>query len=122
VDLSRPPTRPRLTLKLILEAVALETPITIPEILGRGRDRPRAQARWMVFTLLRQQLGYSYPRIAQMMGRDHTTVLHGVENLERHLEAYPYLRQQWEAVQLRLGLVPYAEPEKPGISFKPLPF
>ena len=51
--------------------------VTVDEIKGRSRLGPVAAARQDAFLALRQA-GWSFPRIGRAMGRDHSTVMHGV--------------------------------------------
>ena len=51
--------------------------VTVAEIKGRSRLGPAAAARQDVFLALREA-GWSFPRIGRAMGRDHSTVMHGV--------------------------------------------
>lgn len=62
----------------IAAQVAAETGIPLPLILGPRRCKaPVARARQRVMWEARQ-CGLSYPEIGYAIGRDHTTVLHGV--------------------------------------------
>ena len=61
--------------------------VTVAEIKGRSRLGPAAAARQDVFLALREA-GWSFPRIGRAMGRDHSTVMHGVAVAEaRSMEA-----------------------------------
>ena len=51
--------------------------VTVAEIKGRSRLGPAAAARQDVFPALRES-GWSFQRIGKAMGRDHSTVMHGV--------------------------------------------
>jgi chromosomal replication initiation ATPase DnaA len=48
--------------------------------LGRRRARRICAARYRCWSRLRA-IGYSYPGIASVSGRDHTTILHGLRRL-----------------------------------------
>lgn len=65
----------------ILHAVAAYHNVDVPEILGRSRKRHVIQARFEVFYRLRVDLNFSYTKIAGLMKKDHSTVLHGVNKL-----------------------------------------
>ena len=51
--------------------------VTVAEIKGRSRLGAVVAARQDVFLALRES-GWSFPRIGRAMGRDHSTVMHGV--------------------------------------------
>jgi len=52
--------------------------VSMAELLSENREGPVAMVRQATFWLLRNQTGWSYPRIGKAMDRDHTTVMHGV--------------------------------------------
>jgi chromosomal replication initiation ATPase DnaA len=66
----------RLRMSLIIQAVCDETGVPDHEILGRGRVKEIARARQYAMWKCRQQ-GYSFPEIARVFDRDHTTIVHG---------------------------------------------
>ena len=57
--------------------------VTVAEIKGRSRLGPVVAARQDVFLALREA-GWSFPRIGRAMGRDHSTVMHGVARARSH--------------------------------------
>jgi chromosomal replication initiation ATPase DnaA len=81
--LSRMPVRVR----ELCMAVAIEHQVPLGELVGFSRRKKVARIRWRVWTALyaiRREDGmriYSLPRIGQLFGRDHTTVLHGLRRL-----------------------------------------
>lgn len=50
-------------------------------ILGRGHHQNTCIARNIAAKLMRDHLHMSYPKIGRTLGRDHTTVLHGIRRL-----------------------------------------
>jgi len=66
----------------VLEIVAESARLYgVPEslILGRTRSQPVSDARQMAFLVARETIpGATYDAIAQVFGRDHGTVMHGV--------------------------------------------
>lgn len=67
----------------VLHAVAAYHEIDPSEILSTSRKRHVIRARFEVFYRLRVDLNFSYPKIAQLMKKDHTTVLHGVTRMRQ---------------------------------------
>lgn len=57
----------------------------VSERLLRSPERTKEAciARFTWWWLLRTMLGWSYPRIGALVGRDHTTVMHGVREFEK---------------------------------------
>lgn len=69
----------------VLHAVAKHHSVDVSEILGTSRKRHILQARFEVFYRLRVDLNLSYMKIAGLMKKDHTTVLHGVNRMRAML-------------------------------------
>jgi hypothetical protein len=69
----------------VLRAVAAHHKISPSEITGKSRRRHVIKARFEVFYRLRVDLNFSYPKISQLMKKDHSTVLHGVNKVRQML-------------------------------------
>ena len=69
----------------VLHAVAAHHRVDTSEILSMSRKRHVVQARFEVFYRLRVDLNLSYPKIACLMKKDHTTILHGVNRVKKML-------------------------------------
>jgi hypothetical protein len=69
----------------VLRAVAAHHKISPSEITGKSRKRHVIKARFEVFYRLRVDLNFSYPKISQLMKKDHSTVLHGVNKVRQML-------------------------------------
>jgi chromosomal replication initiation ATPase DnaA len=69
----------------VLRAVAAHHKISPSEITGKSRKRHVIKARFEVFYRLRVDLNFSYPKISQLMTKDHSTVLHGVNKVRQML-------------------------------------
>lgn len=69
----------------ILHAVAKQHNVDVSEILGVSRKRHILQARVEVFYRLRVDLNMSYTKIAGLMKKDHSTIVHGVSKLRARL-------------------------------------
>lgn len=74
VDILAPPRAKR-----ILLTAALIWGITVADIVGPRRFKRLLPARVFVARRLRSELGLSYPHIARIMNRDHTTIQHYVK-------------------------------------------
>lgn len=74
----------RVTIELILTAVASTLGISVAEIKGDKRTRNIVQARHVAMYLARELTDASLPKIGERLGgRDHTTVLHAVDKVGR---------------------------------------
>jgi len=72
-----------LTAKHVIADVSRRTGVLPQDLLAQGRGlRHVSQARQECYRILHRDLGHSLPVIGRIMGRDHTSVLHGVKAAE----------------------------------------
>lgn len=72
-------------------------------ILSRNRSKTVALARQVVMYLLRTEENYSYPQIGEFLGgRDHSTIIHGIEKIVGLLKCDLRFQKQYERVFTRL--------------------
>jgi chromosomal replication initiator protein len=84
----------------VLDAVARYYRINQQELSGRSRKRDITLPRHVAMYLLREETQSSLVDIGRSLGgRDHTTVLHGIEKIERDLEQDVQLRAQVMAIR-----------------------
>lgn len=87
----------------VLAAVAVEFGVTVGDILARSHRPLFTLPRHVAMYLARALTGLSYPHIAARMdGRDHTTIVHGVQAMARRMAADRALRERVEALAARL--------------------
>ena len=87
----------------VLDAVSDAFRVSLQELSGRSRKREISTPRQVAMYLLREETGASLVDIGRTLGgRDHTTVLHGIEKIERELEADTQLRAQVMAIRENL--------------------
>ena len=93
------------TAKQVVEKVIRYYQIKYEDLLGPKRDRDIVLPRQIAMYLLRNQLGLSYPKIAQELGRrDHTTAMHSVSKIERELAVDSVLDQQVQEIKGALSV------------------
>jgi chromosomal replication initiator protein len=68
-----------MTPKDILEIISKESGITVEDILSTCRKKEKVQSRHIFCGILRKNYNYSLPFIGELVGRDHTTVIHATE-------------------------------------------
>jgi chromosomal replication initiator protein len=67
----------------LLQAIAAYYHVSADALAGKSRERSITRARQMAMYLLRTQTSASLEQIGRLLGgRDHTTVLHGVQKIE----------------------------------------
>ncbi len=71
---------------IILDAVSRNFNIRIEDIKSKKRNKPITIARQAYMYLAREVLGESLISIGKSIGRDHSTVIHGIEKIEERME------------------------------------
>jgi chromosomal replication initiator protein len=73
---------------LILEETARYFSLSTGDLVSKSRSRPLTQARHIAMYLVRECTGLSLVKIGEIFGgRDHTTVLHGINKVEGEMRA-----------------------------------
>lgn len=92
-----------LTTEEIIRAVSQFYHVSIEDITGRRRNKDIVRPRQVAMYLARMETSASLPEIgAALGGRDHTTVLYGVEKITGQLEQDNTLRREVLAIQEQL--------------------
>ncbi|HEX3099386.1 MAG TPA: chromosomal replication initiator protein DnaA [Patescibacteria group bacterium] len=87
------------TLSKIAESVANFYSITMEDLLKQSRRKEYVKPRQTAMYLARKELGSSFPSIGEFFGgRDHTTVMHGVEKVEKAVTANDGIKQEMELI------------------------
>jgi chromosomal replication initiator protein len=98
--MSRPST---VTIDEILSTVANYYSISMDDLLGRGRNRELVHPRQVAMYLAREELQVTLPQIGEALGgRDHTTVMYGVEKVTQAIESDDAVRREILALRERL--------------------
>ena len=88
----------------ILSATANHFDIPQDDLLGKRRDARTAGARQVAMYLMRNDGRETLPEIGRVLGgRDHTTVLHGCNKIERRLKLEDQLKADVEAIRAHLA-------------------
>ncbi len=91
----------RATLPCITTAVCEHFDLTRDEITGRSRTARLTRPRHVAMYLMREDTKHSLPAIgAELGGRDHTTVLHGVRKITRELPEEPTLQLTLDSIRV----------------------
>jgi chromosomal replication initiator protein len=101
--------RREVTADKIIEAVIEFYGISRSEIAGKGRRKDLVKPRQIAMYLIREEAGTSLVEIGNALGgRDHSTVVHGIEKIETALEQDQRLRDEIIDLRERLYSAPVA--------------
>ena len=98
-----PDPRADVTPEHVLETVGRHLRVSTEQILGRGRTATVAQARQVVMYLLNVELGMPPTSVGRFLsGRNHSTVIHGVERVRSAMDTDDRLRQSVSGIKASL--------------------
>ena len=93
----------RLNSKQIAKAVAEYYHISLDAMCGKQRDKHIVMPRQIAMYLIRQETQVSLLEIGQLFGgRDHSTVMHACEKIDREVNINPTLRREIVAIREQL--------------------
>ncbi len=93
---------PPVTLDDVEKEVANHFGLRVGDLRARRRTKKIAEARQVAMYLMRQKAGASYPVIGQHLGgRDHSTVIHACQSIERRRKEDSRMRLTLETVAKR---------------------
>ncbi|HEY7064773.1 MAG TPA: chromosomal replication initiator protein DnaA [Chloroflexota bacterium] len=96
VDTARRAVRP----ESVLEAVTRYYSVSLLDLQGKARDKRVVGPRQVAMYLLREETPLSLPDVGALLGgRDHTTVMHGVQKVSAEIEQDGRLRTDVRAVR-----------------------
>lgn len=74
------------TITEIIDATCGRLDVSPSDIMGRSRLRRHARARQVTWYVARQVTDMSYPYIARVFDRDHSTIVDGVQRIEKCIQ------------------------------------
>ncbi len=100
-DLVARPTA--VTLDEVVTTVADYYSVSRDDVLGRGRNKELVHPRQIVMYLAREELQMTLPQIGEALGgRDHTTVIYGVEKITQSIGSDDIIRREILAIREKL--------------------
>lgn len=101
-DISRSSTK-TMTPKQLLKAVIDFYDLTEEKILKKSRSQELVRPRQVAMYLMREVLKLSYPNIGEKLGgKDHTTVIHACEKIEKELVFDTQLSQEINSIKEKI--------------------
>lgn len=89
----------------VLEGVSKFYSVSVPDMIGQSRVREVLIPRQIVMFLAKRYLRMSYVRLGESFShRDHTTVMHAVDKIEKRMTEDPQLMREVRAIEREVGL------------------
>ncbi|OGE80817.1 MAG: hypothetical protein A3H72_03650 [Candidatus Doudnabacteria bacterium RIFCSPLOWO2_02_FULL_48_8] len=103
VNVITPPKKRGISAKKIIEVVADFYNVSVEDLLKQSRKKEYVNPRQIAMFIIRRELETSLPSIGEFFGgRDHTTVIHAVDKIERHMKERNSLKQEIDLIKDRL--------------------
>ena len=97
------------TLNEVIQVVAQFYNVSTDDLVNRGRNKEQVRPRQVVMYVAREELRATLPDIGEALGgRDHTTVMYGVEKMTQEIEQDDGLRRDILAIREKLYNRTYA--------------
>jgi chromosomal replication initiation ATPase DnaA len=88
--------------RMITETVCLHFGTNTPAVYSPSRTRTVSNARFVALYLLRELTGLSVLQIGKMFNRDHSSVTHACQTIEKRLEVETDLQDDIEAIKNKI--------------------
>lgn len=94
-----------LTTEQVFEAVSKSCNVSKKDILGTSREKNLAEARQIAMWFCKSELELSFPTIGKLFGgKDHTTIMHGYNKIQRVKEDVK-IKQKIDYIKQLLGII-----------------
>ena len=78
--------------------------VTVDELRSQRRHGPISRARWAIAHVLIDRVGWSYPRAARLLDKDHSSLIYGVREAEKLLREDESFYNLYEAIRNDAGI------------------
>lgn len=90
---------PIVTPEKIIEIVCDYFNLTHEALKGKCRSKELVHARHVIFYFIRRHTSMTLKSTGQLFNRDHTTVIHGLENLNDIMDTEPVVKSEVEHLE-----------------------
>ena len=88
----------------VLKIISEERFVTVEDILSRSRKTEYVIARHMYCSILKKYYGYTLKKIGSIINRDHTSVIHSIQQFNNHYQYEEGYRKSVNRIYDRLGI------------------
>jgi chromosomal replication initiator protein len=93
-----------LTVDEILEIVSEECGIKVEDIVSKIRNKEVVNGRYIFCSIMKKYYGYPLKKIGNILGRDHTTIIHAIHTFRvRYVHESQY-RDMTQRIYDRIGI------------------
>ncbi|CAN5193536.1 chromosomal replication initiator protein DnaA [soil metagenome] len=86
---------------VLCEIICTQYGVQKEAVLSSARQREIVRPRQVLMYLLKHEVGMTYPMIGREIGgRDHTTIMHGVDKITTELKKNPELLEELQGIKL----------------------
>lgn len=93
---------PVITADKIITVVCEHLKLTVEQIRGKSRSKEFVYARHLIFYFLRKHTTLTLKSAGELFNRDHTTVIHALENLQDIMDTEPPVKDEVELLESKL--------------------
>ena len=88
----------------ILEIISQECDVLLSDILTRSRKKEVVNARFIFCAVMKKHFTYSLKRIGSIVHRDHTSVIHAIEEFDNRLKNEDHFKSMVNNIYSKIGI------------------
>ena len=88
----------------ILEIISQECDVSLSKILTRCRKKEVVNARFIFCAVMKRHFTYSLKRIGSIVHRDHTSVIHAIEEFDNRLKNEDHFKSMVNKIYNKIGI------------------
>ncbi len=101
-DIANIDASPKIVVDKIFNAVSAKYGVNENDIKGKSRRREITNARHVAIYFIRKYTAYSLKQIANIFGRDHTTIMSSLESTESKISTEPFFEKEINELEIEI--------------------